>query len=329
MKILIGDDSLTHRVMLEAIVKQWGFDVVLAEDGEQAWEILSGPDAPRLVLLDWEMPGLDGLEVCRRVRESQDQDPPYILLLTARRETADIVTGLDAGANDYVSKPFENTELHARLRVGARMLDLQRELIDAREALEYQATHDALTGLLNRGAVMQAMERAMERVKQDGQSWHIGLIDIDHFKQINDTHGHPVGDTVLQEMARRIESALRTEDLVGRYGGEEFLLLINGEPDDAPAFCERLRSTIADQPFVNGQIALRLTVSGGFVPFTAQGTRSASELLATADNLLYEAKAMGRNRIFYNQASAPENASANSDTNSKTPGGREAKRSAG
>lgn len=319
MKILIGDDSLTQRVMLEAIVKQWGFEVVLAEDGQQAWDILSGPDAPRLVLLDWEMPGLDGLEVCRRVREREDQDPPYILLLTARRETADIVTGLDAGANDYISKPFENTELHARLRVGARMLDLQRELISAREALEYQAHHDALTGLLNRGAVMQAMAQEMERVKRDGKALQIGLIDVDHFKQINDTHGHPAGDAVLQEMARRIEAVLRPYDRVGRYGGEEFLVLVSSEIADAQALCERLRSEIADQPFGDGQVALRVTVSGGFVPFTSRDTRGASELLAIADKLLYEAKAAGRNRILFDQTTGPGDEQSNPQSASETP----------
>jgi diguanylate cyclase (GGDEF)-like protein len=302
MRILIGDDSLTHRVMLEAIVRRWGYEAVLAEDGQQAWELLSAPEAPRLVLLDWEMPGLDGLEVCRRVRARQDQDPPYILLLTARQETADIVAGLDAGANDYISKPFENTELHARLRVGARMLDLQRELISAREALEFQANHDALTGLMNRGAVMRAMEQAMQAAGQGGQTLQIGLIDVDHFKQINDSHGHPAGDAVLQAVSRRIESVLRAGDLVGRYGGEEFLLLVNGEADEAPAFCERLRGVIADQPFVEGQVALRVTVSGGFVPLTPSDRRGTSELLAAADDLLYRAKAAGRNRIFFNQA---------------------------
>jgi diguanylate cyclase (GGDEF)-like protein len=302
MRILIGDDSLTHRVMLEAIVRRWGYEAVLAEDGQQAWELLSAPEAPRLVLLDWEMPGLDGLEVCRRVRARQDQDPPYILLLTARQETADIVAGLDAGANDYISKPFENTELHARLRVGARMLDLQRELISAREALEFQANHDALTGLMNRGAVMRAMEQAMQAAGQGGQTLQIGLIDVDHFKQINDSHGHPAGDAVLQAVSRRIESVLRAGDLVGRYGGEEFLLLVNGEVDEAPAFCERLRGVIADQPFVEGRVALRVTVSGGFVPLTPSDRRGTSELLAAADDLLYRAKAAGRNRIFFNQA---------------------------
>ena len=299
MKILIADDSLTQRVMLEAIVKRWEFEAVIAEDGQQALQILSAPDAPRLVLLDWEMPGLDGLEVCRRVRENKNEAPPYILLLPARSETADIVAGLDAGANDYISKPFENTELHARLRVGARMLDLQRELISAREALEFQANHDSLTGLLNRGAVMRAMEQEMERVRRTGHALQIGLIDVDHFKQINDTHGHPAGDAVLQEMARRIEAILRPYDLVGRYGGEEFLVLVSSEIADARELCERLRSGIADQSFTAGEVALRVTVSGGFVPFIAQDARGAGELLAVADNLLYEAKAAGRNQIIF------------------------------
>ncbi|MDJ0777729.1 MAG: diguanylate cyclase [Gammaproteobacteria bacterium] len=301
MKILIGDDSLTQRVMLEAIVSKWGFDAVLAEDGQQAWDILSAADAPRLVLLDWEMPGIDGLEVCRRARARQDRDPPYILLLTARSETADIVAGLDAGANDYIQKPFENNELHARLRVGARMLDLQRALIDAREALEFQASHDDLTGLLNRGAIMQAAEQAVERTRRSGRPLQVGLLDIDHFKQINDTHGHPVGDAVLREAAERIHSTLRSGDLVGRYGGEEFLLLVNGEMTDAPAFCERLRGAIADRPFEPGEVALRVTLSGGFVAVDPRDDGSVADILAAADKFLYQAKTGGRNRILFDQ----------------------------
>ncbi len=314
MKILIGDDSLTQRVMLDAIVRKWGFEAVLAEDGQQAWDMLSAPEAPRLVLLDWEMPGLDGLEVCRRVRARQDRDPPYILLLTSRSDTADIVAGLDAGANDYIPKPFENTELHARLRVGQRMLDMQRELIDARAALEFQATHDDLTGLLNRGAIMRAMEQAMAQTRDDGLPLQVGLLDIDHFKQINDTHGHPAGDAVLREAAHRIWSTLRSGDLVGRYGGEEFLVLVNGELDDAPAFCERLRVAIADRPFEQGAVALRVTVSGGFVEVDPSLSGSVDEVLAAADRLLYEAKAAGRNRILADPAVKPATRDANRST---------------
>jgi diguanylate cyclase (GGDEF)-like protein len=298
MKILIGDDSMTQRLMLEAIVKQWGFDAVLAEDGLQAWEILSAEEAPRLVLLDWEMPGFTGLEVCRRVRARQDEDPPYILLLTARSETTDIVAGLEAGANDYISKPFENTELRARLEVGKRMLDLQRELIDARERLEFQASHDALTGLLNRGAVMQAMDQEMERARRNGPSLQVGLIDADHFKSINDTHGHLVGDRVLQEIAQRIKTTLRPYDVVGRYGGEEFLVLIACDVKAAAHLFERLRCAIADEPILLDKSRLKITVSIGFCQFEVQDTYTATELLAAADAAMYKAKSAGRNQVI-------------------------------
>jgi diguanylate cyclase (GGDEF)-like protein len=191
------------------------------------------------------------------------------------------------------------------------MLDLQRELIGAREALEFQATHDGLTGLLNRSAVMQAMAQEMERVQRTSQALQIGLIDIDHFKQVNDTHGHLAGDAVLRGLAQRLEATLRPYDQVGRYGGEEFLVLVNSEIGDAQALCERLRSAIADQPFEHEQIALRITISGGFVPFTQQDTITASELLAVADKALYKAKATGRNRIVFDEGVGPTQALSN------------------
>jgi len=231
MKLLIAEDSMTLRLMLQAIAQQWGFDPIMAEDGVEAWEILSGDNPPRLVLLDWEMPRMDGLEVCRRVRASNTEDPPFILLLTGRSETADIVTGLEVGANDYVSKPFDNTELKARLQVGKRMLDLQQELISAKQTLTIQATHDALTGINNRGAVMEAMEQEMARTRRQSQPLRIGLCDIDHFKQINDTHGHLAGDAILREVAKRLKATLRPFDRIGRYGGEEFLILLHSNAE--------------------------------------------------------------------------------------------------
>ncbi len=299
MKILIGDDNLTQRVMLDAVVGKWGFETVLAEDGRQAWDILSAPDAPRLVLLDWEMPGLDGIEVCRRVRENLEQDPPYILLLTARSDTADIVAGLEAGANDYIAKPFENTELRARLQVGKRMLELQRQLIDAREALEFQASHDALTGLLNRGAIMQAMELEIQRAQRNDEPLHVALMDIDHFKSINDNHGHLAGDAALREVAARISRVLRPYDKVGRYGGEEFLLLVNCDYDPAEALFQRLRGAVAESACSHEDRILRVTASVGFSQYRGQPGCGAAELLAAADAALYAAKAAGRDRVAF------------------------------
>ncbi|MCP5086976.1 MAG: diguanylate cyclase, partial [Rhodobacteraceae bacterium] len=183
-------------------------------------------------------------------------DPPYIILLTARSKTADIVEGLSKGANDYIAKPFENAELQARLQVGRRMLDLQAQLNKSKETLTFQATYDALTGLLNRGAVMKVLEQNMAYVqRQPEAALFIGLCDIDHFKRINDTHGHLTGDAVLREVARRIAAALRPYDQVGRYGGEEFLILQYTFRDQVYNPFERIRRATADTPFIVEEIS--------------------------------------------------------------------------
>ncbi len=302
MKLLIAEDSMSMRVMLQVLTDQWGFETVLAEDGHQAWGLLSGDDAPGLVLLDWQMPGLNGLEVCRRVRAEQTEDPPYIILLTGRNETTDIISGLEAGANDYITKPFDNGELKARLQVGRRMLEIQRQLIDAKQALAFQASHDALTGLLNRGAIMQSLEQEMARARRQSQPLHVGLLDIDHFKQVNDTHGHLTGDAVLREVAGRLQVTLRPYDRVGRYGGEEFLVLLNGEAEHPEGLFERLRHAMADEPFVHEQLSLPITISCGVVTYIPQRDgRDGDALLAAADAALYGAKETGRNRTVFAQ----------------------------
>ncbi len=204
MKLLIAEDDLTSRTVLTAVAGKWGFETIAVEDGEAAWDVLQADEPPRLLLLDWEMPRLDGLALCERIRNRESSNPPYIILLTARTETDDIVAGLEAGANDYISKPFVNSELQARLQVGRRMLNLQAELINAKEAMAFQATHDALTGLLNRGAIMEALDVEMARAQRQDQTLCIGLCDIDHFKRVNDTHGHLAGDAVLREVTQRL-----------------------------------------------------------------------------------------------------------------------------
>ena len=202
MKILIAEDDFTSRSMLTAILKKWGYDPVVTEDGMAAWDALQKPDAPRLVLLDWNMPGLDGLEVCRRLRTKETPNPPYVILLTGRGEKGDIVRGLEAGANDYIAKPYDNAELQARIRVGQRMLELQAKLLEARDALAHQATHDALTGIFNRRAILDRLAQEISRAERDGTPLSVGMFDIDHFKKINDTFGHQAGDDVLVAFAR-------------------------------------------------------------------------------------------------------------------------------
>jgi len=298
MKMLIAEDDFTSRSILTAVLKKWGFDPVVAEDGGAAWDVLQRPDAPRLILLDWNMPGMDGVEICRRMRDNNVPDPPYVILLTARDKKSDIVAGLEAGANDYVAKPYDTEELLARIRVGQRMLEMQSNLLEARDALAYQAMHDFLTGILNRRAILDRLKQEISRAGRDHGSLSVGMFDIDHFKNINDTYGHQAGDETLLAFTRCIQDGLREYDCVGRYGGEEFLVITPGSMGlNKESLYERLRARIAGAVITTNAGIVSLTVSIGVAPGTDQSTVDA--LLAAADAALYQAKAGGRNRVVY------------------------------
>ena len=298
MKILIAEDDFTSRGILTAILKKWGFDPVVTENGGAAWDALQRPDAPRLVLLDWNMPGMDGLEVCRRLRERDSRNPPYVILLTARGEKGDLVQGLEAGANDYVAKPYDNEELQARIRVGQRMLDMQSHLLEAQDALEHQATHDFLTGIFNRRAILDRLAQEISRAKRENTSLSIGMCDIDHFKNINDAYGHQAGDEALVIFTRCLQSRLRDYDSLGRYGGEEFFVIAPGSVGHSgESLYERLRAGVAAAEITTKAGIVSLTVSIGVAPGTGQSTVDA--LIAAADAALYQAKAEGRNRVVY------------------------------
>jgi diguanylate cyclase (GGDEF)-like protein len=298
MKILIAEDDFTSRSILSAILKKWGFDPVVTEDGSAAWDLLQKPDAPGLVLLDWNMPGMDGLEVCRRLRERNPRNPPYVILLTARGEKGDIVQGLEAGANDYVAKPYDSEELQARIRVGQRMLELQSHLMEARDALLHQATHDPLTEILNRRAILERLAQEISRARREEGSLSVGMCDIDQFKNINDAYGHQTGDEALAAFTRCIQNRLRDYDSFGRYGGEEFLVIAPGSlGHSGESLYERLRAGVADAEITTKAGTLSLTVSIGVARGTGQST--VDGLLAAADVALYQAKAEGRNRVAY------------------------------
>ncbi|OMH30432.1 diguanylate cyclase [Motiliproteus sp. MSK22-1] len=295
MKILIAEDDVTSLYMLRAVTNKWGYDPVTVEDGGAAWKALQDPEAPRLLILDWKMPIMDGIELCKAIRQQETSDPPYIILLTAQRETHDLVEGLESGANDYVVKPFDNAELKARLQVGRRMLALQEELNATKTQLIHQATHDSMLGIYNRGAIINAIEEDIERASRTGQVLTIGMLDLDHFKQINDQFGHLAGDEVLCEFCRRVENSIRPYDHFGRYGGEEFIISSNTGARDAIELFERIRSNIVDQPFIYQGQTIPVTTSTGLTYF--QQEKNLTTLLAEADAALYSAKQSGRNCV--------------------------------
>jgi two-component system cell cycle response regulator len=206
MRILIAEDDPVSRRLLEAKLVNWGYEVVVTRDGNEAWQALQADDAPRLAILDWMMPGRDGVAVCREVRKGKGEPYTYLILLTAQAREEDLVTGMEAGADDYIAKPFKSSELKVRLRAGRRIIELQSELIAAREALRAQATHDPLTGLWNHEEILRILGLELVRAKREGR--HVGVImaDLDHFKRVNDTYGHMGGDAVLRAAAKTMLS---------------------------------------------------------------------------------------------------------------------------
>ncbi len=306
MKVLIADDSIVSRHLLESILRKWRYEVVLAADGTQAWEILQRPDAPALAILDWLMPGVTGVEVCRRVREQRREPYTYILLLSSKSAREDLIAGMEAGADDYVVKPFDQHELNVRLRAGRRLIELQAELVATREALREQATKDALTGVWNRPTIVEILERELARSEREASAAGVILLDLDHFKNVNDSYGHFAGDAVLKEAALRLQSTVRPYDSIGRYGGEEFLVLLPG-CDEQSTFgqAERLRSYLAKELISASDTRVRVTASFGCTSALPGRTNTAEAFIRKADEALYLAKKLGRNRVEL-LSSAPE-----------------------
>lgn len=298
MRILIADDELMSRRLLEKTLQRASYEVTAVENGRLAADALSKPEGPRLALLDWIMPELDGPGVCREVRKRKDHSYVYMILLTSKEKKEDVVAGLESGADDYLTKPFDPEELKARLRTGTRILDLEDRLIEAREQMRFQATHDALTSLWNRGVMMELLARELTRSRREGKCTAILLGDIDHFKNVNDTYGHLAGDEVLKETARRLVSSVRSYDFVGRFGGEEFLVTLNNcDPAFGLARAEKIRKTIADHPIETSAGLISVSMSFGLLLSQEWGYQSVVELLHEVDTALYGAKAAGRNCV--------------------------------
>jgi two-component system cell cycle response regulator len=303
MKVLIAEDELTFQHMLKTFLSKWGYEVVVSSDGLQAWKTLQGENRPRLAILDWMMPGMDGVHICRAVRKSESIPYVYLLLLTTRDQKQDIVEGIEAGADDYLIKPFDPHELRARIRTGERIIELQESLLRTQEELRVQATHDALTGLLNRRASLDALSAELDRGRREKKPLCLVMADIDHFKKVNDTHGHPAGDVVLREVARRIQGSVRAYDTAGRFGGEEFLVIFPGcSQHQGIRQAERIREAVSAEPVAVRDKALGVTISLGVATTSEPDPEDIEGLLGAADMALYRAKEEGRNRVGFTES---------------------------
>jgi diguanylate cyclase (GGDEF)-like protein len=298
MRILIADDDPIWRRMIESMLAQLGEEVVAASDGTQAWEILQKEDRPSLAILDWMMPGMDGVEICRRLRASSDGPYVYILLLTVKDHRTDIIQGFEAGADDYIRKPFDPDELRARLRAAARVMNLQQALLTAQRELQVQATRDSLTGLWNRRAILEILDRELARCRREGTPAGVLLADVDHFKGINDNYGHGGGDAVLRQLSERMQASVRSYDSVGRYGGEEMLFVLPScDAESALRSAERIRLGANSSPCLVDSVGVTATLSIGVVSTSQHDSAGAADLIQAADAALYRAKRRGRNRV--------------------------------
>jgi len=296
MRVLIADDNRDITQSLAFLLKEWKFEAVIVHDGREALARLRAPDGHTLALIDWIMPGMNGIDICRELRNDTSGPYSYVILMTGRGGKEEMLEGLNAGADDYLIKPVDPNELHARLRTGTRILHLQEQLLATQRLLQDQATRDSLTRLWNRAMILDILQRELSRSRRENKPVTIVMADIDHFKNINDTYGHLVGDHALVQTGQRLLGALRPYDTIGRYGGEEFLLVLpNCDAEIAHSLAERLRQCVDEEPFIADNIEFPLTLSLGTA--TWDGHASATEFLRYADEALYQAKRTGRNRV--------------------------------
>jgi len=300
MKVLVADDEIVSRRLIESSVRRWGFDVVVASDGLEASAILNAEDAPKLAVLDWMMPGLDGVQLCRQLRHDKNDLYTYIILLTAKHSQSDVVEGLEAGADDYITKPFDPQELRVRLRTGKRILCLLDQLTTARETLRELAARDPLTGVWNHNSIIELLTGELNRAERLGASVGVVLADLDRFKAINDTYGHLVGDEVLREVAHFLQHAIRPYDAVGRLGGEEFLIVLPGcDEINVVSHAERLRTGLNRIAVNTLSGSIHLTASFGATVACSESRVDAKSAIRAADGAMYAAKNAGRDRVEF------------------------------
>lgn len=303
-RILVVDDHPDNVEIINARLASRGFNIDTATNGQEALDKVQA-EPPHLILLDVMMPLMDGFEVSRRIKT--DTSLPYIpiILVTARDSTQDKVEGLDSGADDYITKPINFPELEARVRSMLRIKRLQdqldeknREMEIVNKRLRKLSITDGLTELFNHRHVHELLHEEFERSKRSGEAMAVVMMDLDKFKQVNDTYGHPTGDVILFETAEILRETAREIDMLGRYGGEEFVAILPGANEEAAAqFAERIRHAVSEHVYRDEEHEVRMTVSCGVASFPTESVETPDELVKQADQALYEAKESGRNRV--------------------------------
>lgn len=294
MKVLIAEDEPISCRALEKSISGWGYDTVTARNGKQAWEALRKNEI-RIAVVDWMMPGMDGIELCRKVRQQYKEKKSkyvYIILLTGRDQQGDIITGLSAGADDYITKPFSFLELKVRIQNGARIIKVEDNQIEL-------ASYDSLTKAWNRKKIFEFFKEELTRGRRENRPTGLIIVDVDRFKNVNDTHGHFIGDEVLIEVTSRLNKCIRGYDKFGRYGGDELIVVLpNCGLTHVKNIAERLRLSVCQKKIKTKTGSLNITISLGGTSSDISPNASADELIQASDKALYSAKKKGRNRTI-------------------------------
>lgn len=296
-RVLVADDSVVYRKLVEQTLEQDQCSILFAKTGQSAIELFE-QHRPALVITDWVMPDLTGIELCQKIRTSPGHSYTYVIILTSNSEKENVVKGLAAGADDYLTKPFHPEELSARVAVGRRIVDLQRQIEAKNRLLEELALTDSLTGLPNRRAIENWACRQLSGAARHGFSFWVAMADLDNFKRVNDTCGHEAGDAVLKVFAEVLKTNSRRSDMCGRIGGEEFLMIFtHADAKNVRLLVERVSQQFREQQFSFGEKTVRVTASFGIAGFEGKVAPEFAKLVSQADAALYAAKRGGRDRI--------------------------------